>query len=101
MKRLPTQQLVPGMVVADDVMNSNHQLILSKDTVLTDALIMKLDLYGVLTIHVKDKILAQPESQPAPTGPSYFERVKRVPSSRYLKKFMRRKWTLLRVCSTM
>ena len=86
MKRLPTQQLVPGMVVADDVMNSNHQLILSKDTVLTDALIMKLDLYGVLTIHVKDKILAQPESQPAPTGPSYFERVKKSPQFQIFKK---------------
>ncbi len=37
MKRLSTQQLVPGMIVADDVMTSNHQMILPRDTVLTDA----------------------------------------------------------------
>ncbi len=86
MKRLPTQQLVPGMIVADDVMNSNRQLILSKDTVLTDALIMKLDLYGVLTVHVKDRILAQPDPQPAPMGPSYFERVKTSPQFQEFKR---------------
>ena len=86
MKRLPTQQLVPGMIVADDVMNPNHQMILSKGTVLTDALIMKLDLYGVLTVHVKDEILTQPEPQPAPEGPSYFERVQKSPQFQAFKK---------------
>ena len=74
------------MVVADDVMNPSHQLILSRDTVLTDALIMKLDLYGVLTVHVKDEILAPPDSQPAPTETSYFERVKQSPQFRSFKK---------------
>lgn len=86
MKRLPTQQLVPGMIVADDVMNPNHQMILPRDTVLTDALIMKLDLYGVLTIHVKDEILASPKPLSAPEEPSYFERVQKSPQFQEFKK---------------
>ena len=85
MKRLPTLQLVPGMVIADDVMNPNHQLILSRGTVLTDALIMKLDLYGVLTVHVKDEILSQPEAQTTPSEMSYFERVKKSPQFQSFK----------------
>ena len=85
MKRLPTLQLVPGMVIADDVMNPNHQLILSRDTVLTDALIMKLDLYGVLTVHVKDEVLSQPETQTASSEISYFERVKKSPQFQSFK----------------
>lgn len=85
MKRLPTLQLVPGMIIADDVMNPNHQLILSRDTVLTDALIMKLDLYGVLTVHVKDEVLSQPDTQTAPSEISYFERVKSSPQFQSFK----------------
>lgn len=86
MKRLSTQQLVPGMIVADDVMTSNHQMILPKNTVLTDSQIMKLDLYGVLTVHVRDRIVEQPKIPPAFTGPSYFERVKKSTEFKAFKK---------------
>lgn len=86
MKRLPTHQLIPGMIVADDVMTSNHQVILPKDTVLTDAQIMKLDLYGVLAVHVQDRIAEQPLIPPAFTGSSYYERVKKSPEFKAFKK---------------
>lgn len=86
MKRLSTQQLIPGMIVADDVMTSNHQMILPKNTVLTDAQIMKLDLYGILTVHVRDRIIEQPNTPPAFTGPSYFERIKQSTRFKVFKK---------------
>ncbi len=86
MKRLSTQQLVPGMIVAADVMSSNHQMILPRDTVLTDAQIMKLDLYGILTVHVRDQIIEQPKIPPAFIGPSYFERIKKSAQFKVFKK---------------
>ncbi len=86
MKRLSILQLVPGMVVADDVMTSNHQLVLPKDTVLSDSLIIKLNLYGILTVHVKDEILSLPEPEYFLDSPSYFERVKNSPEYHAFKK---------------
>lgn len=86
MKRLSTLQLVPGMVVADDVMTPNHQMVLPKDTVLTDSLITKLDLYGILTVHVKDEILSPPEPEHFLDSPSYFERLKSSPEFQAFKK---------------
>ena len=54
MKRLSTTQLVPGMTVAEDVLTYDRQLILPRGTVLTDKSIMKLDLYGILTISIEN-----------------------------------------------
>ncbi|MCM1118097.1 MAG: HD-GYP domain-containing protein [bacterium] len=76
MKRLSTLQLIPGMIIAEDIKTSKHQLILPKDTILTDAHIIKLELYGVLTIYVKDEYVEQPISSQAKTDSSYFERIK-------------------------
>ena len=86
MKRLSTIQLIPGMVVADDVMTPNHQMILPKDTVLTDAQIIKLELYGILTVHVKDEFIAEPMPQQTSSGLSYFDRVKNSPVFTSIKK---------------
>lgn len=46
MKRLSITQLVPGMTVAEDVYDLDHELLIQKGTILTDKLITKLDLYG-------------------------------------------------------
>lgn len=54
MKRLSITQLIPGMIVAEDVYNLDHELLIPKGTVLTDKLITKLDLYGILTIFAED-----------------------------------------------
>lgn len=85
MKRLSTLQLIPGMIVAEDVMTPNHQMILAKDTVLTDALITRLDLYGILTVHVKDQIPAPTEPSHPSKGPSYSQRVKSSPEFKVFK----------------
>ena len=58
MKRLSITQLIPGMIVAEDVYNLDHELLIPKGTVLTDKLITKLDLYGILTIFAEDVLPA-------------------------------------------
>lgn len=76
MKRLSTLQLIPGMIVAENVLNFHQQLIIAKDTVLTDKLIMKLDLYGILSIYVDDTIPNVNLVPSAPKHPSYSERIR-------------------------
>ena len=87
MKRLSTMQLLPGMIVAQDVLTYNRHLLMSKETVLTDSLITKLDLYGILTVFVEDVPTEATESIPpdeGDSGPSYAQRVQ---SSPVFKKF--------------
>ncbi len=87
MKRLSTMQLLPGMIVAQDVFSFDRQLVMAKDTVLTDRLITKLDLYGILTLFVEDTLIEDeiplsPDEGDA--GPSYSQRIQ---SSPVFKKF--------------
>lgn len=76
MKRLYTLQLVPGMTTAENVLSFNQQLIIPKNTVLTDKLITKLELYGILTIYVEDTVPTAENVTVAPKEPSYADRVK-------------------------
>jgi putative nucleotidyltransferase with HDIG domain len=45
--KILTTQAIPGMVVADDIYTKDHQLVLSKDTTLTDKMITRLEFYSV------------------------------------------------------
>ena len=81
MKRISTMQLRPGMRVEEDVMNLDHQLIIRKGTVLTDAIITKLNLYGILTVYIDENFPPVPEKIP---HQSYYERVRK---SKEFKKF--------------
>lgn len=76
MKRLSKLQLIPGMTVAEDILSFHHQLLISKGTVLTDKLITKLDLYGIVSICVEDSIPDIALVPPAPKIPSYYERLR-------------------------
>ena len=83
MKRLSITQLVPGMIVAEDVYDLDHELLVPSGTTLTDKLITKLDLYGILTIFTED---VPPALQSVPddtdTESSYSERIKSSSCSR-------------------
>lgn len=57
MKRISSLQLVPGMVLAKDVYDLNNRLIISKGTALTDVLIIKLDLYSILSVYIEDNTM--------------------------------------------
>lgn len=55
MKRIMTKQLVPGMVIAENVYSiNNNQLIMEKGTVLSDKAIAKLGYYTVINVFVED-----------------------------------------------
>ena len=82
MKRLSITQLIPGMIVAEDVYNLDHELLIPKGTVLTDKLITKLDLYGILTIFAEDVL---PASDLSETESSYYERIKSSPEFHLFK----------------
>lgn len=89
MKRVATYQLIPGMKVAEDVYNLNKQLILPKDTILTDDIITRLDFYSVISIYIADE-----ESPKAPAGsldtkeelPSYSKRLQAAPEFQMFRK---------------
>ena len=82
MKRLSITQLIPGMIVAEDVYNLDHELLIPKGTVLTDKLITKLDLYGILTIFAEDVL---PASDLSETESSHYERIKSSPEFHLFK----------------
>lgn len=79
MKRLSTLQLVPGMTVAENVLSFNQTLVIAAGTLLTDKLITKLDLYGILTVYVEDTIPDTSVVPIAPKDPSYSERIQKSP----------------------
>ncbi len=69
MKRIPSLQLIPGMILAKDVFDQNNKLIMSKGTIFTDVLIVKLDLYGILSVYIDE-----PASKEVPFArPNYKE----------------------------
>ena len=72
-------QLIPGMVVAEDVMSMNHQLVITKDTVLTDQLITKLDMYGILSIYIKEEHVISIPTEDDIQRSSYSQRVRNSP----------------------
>ena len=54
MPRVLTQDLVPGMVTAEDIYTFSNQLILPVDFELTDKSITMLEFYSILSVRVKD-----------------------------------------------
>lgn len=88
MKRLSTMQLVPGMIIGADILDIDGQPILSKGTELTDRLITKLDMYGILTVSIADNV-PLPEAHEiisAPREPSYSARIRNSPAFQQFKK---------------
>lgn len=63
MKKLKLENLVPGMITAEDVYNYNDQLILPQGLILTSKAISKLQFYGVYQVRVEDE-MAQVEDEP-------------------------------------
>lgn len=55
MKRVRTSDLQPGMRTAEDIYSYNNQMILPRDTVLTDKMITRLEFYSVLAIRIAEE----------------------------------------------
>lgn len=88
MKRLSTMQLLPGMITARDVTDVDGQQLLPQGTELTDKLITKLEMYGVLTVYIEDSIPLPPPSEmaAAPREPSYSQRIRLTPAFQEFKR---------------
>ncbi len=68
MKKLKLEELIPGMVTAEDVYNYNDQLILPIGLVLSSKAISKLQFYGIYQVRVEDE-LAPVEEASSQTPP--------------------------------
>lgn len=66
MKKLKADELIPGMITAEDIYNYNDQLILPKGLVLTEKAISKLQFYAIYQIRIEDEVAVPDESIPEP-----------------------------------
>ena len=86
MPRILTQNLIPGMIVAEDVYTYNNQLVLLKDTELNDKNITKLEFYSIISVRVKEDSPADTaEGQIPMEEMSYSQRIKASPEYREFK----------------
>lgn len=85
MKRVATYQLVPGMKLAEDVYNFKQQLILPKDTVLTDDIITRLDFYSIISVYISDEKNDAGNPDFKDLSDSYFERLQYEPQFQKFK----------------
>lgn len=58
MRRITAKQLIPGMIVAEDIFSFSNQLLIPKGTVLTDSAITILEMYDIISIRVDDTPIA-------------------------------------------
>lgn len=72
MKKIDILELAPGMIVAEDIYSYNNQLVLQKNTVLTNHSIAKLEFYSVLSLYIEDPMN---ETPPLAVDTSYMQKV--------------------------
>lgn len=65
MKKLKIDELIPGMITAEDVYNYNDQLILPKGLVLNAKSISKLQFYAIYQVRIEDESIESNEPLPA------------------------------------
>lgn len=87
MKRISTSELVPGMVVAEDVYTYTNQLLIPRGTILNDKAITKLEFYSIINIRVEDSTSKKnAEEIQMQEDISFSERIKKSPEFREFKK---------------
>lgn len=82
MPRVLTQDLVPGMITAEDIYTYNNQMILPKNLVLTDKSITKLEFYSILSVRIREDSM---DVTPLPENASYSEKIKASPEFKAFK----------------
>ncbi len=71
MKELFKEELLPGMVLGEDIYNFSDQLVVSRGTVLTDYVIAKLEFYSVFRVKILEDVFEEvQEHEPIPTRTS-------------------------------
>lgn len=74
-RKILTSQAKPGMIAADDIYTFNNQLIIAKDTTLTDRIITRLKFYSIpnFLIFEEDN---KTEENISVTSENYYEKIK-------------------------
>ncbi len=86
-KRITINDVTIGMRVATDVYTENDELIIQKNTILTDALIARLKHHNIYNIRILlDNTPVPKASAAADTKPSYYERLQNSPEFKAFKK---------------
>lgn len=86
MKRINTKDLIPGMVVAEDVYNYNDQLVLSKGTILNDQAITRLEMYAILSLQISDDETMKPLNAVPKINDSYYEKVRSTRTFQFFRR---------------
>ena len=85
MTKIQTSRLRPGMIVGNDVLNYDNKTIIAKGTKLSQTLITRLELYGILSIYVDEtatQAVSENTGMPADfisdedNEPSHFEKIR-------------------------
>lgn len=84
MKRVRINDLRPGMVTAEDVLNYNDQLVLPKGLELTTQSIERLETFAIMSIRIDDSI---PEPEPTDVAHDESPYSERVKASQEFKEF--------------
>lgn len=75
-KRILTSRAKPGMVIAEDIYTYNNQLIISKDTMLTNRAITRLKFYSITDIRIHLDVV---KMEPIETNISFTDEIKQSP----------------------
>lgn len=70
MKKIPVEYLIPGMILAEDVITPNNQFLAGRETVLTENLIARFDFYNIKTVNISTEQIKSQEAVPAPADAS-------------------------------
>lgn len=78
MKRISTQDLIPGMITSEDIYTYSDQLIIPRGAILTDKTITKLEFYSIVSVRVEDNMAEGYVPKPVEpvSEPSYSEKIK-------------------------
>lgn len=86
MNHLLTIELVPGMVVAEDVLDNDYRQVLPKGTILDDDEITKLTLFEVLSVVVEDYTLPVPKKEKQNAPETFANRIRNSEEFKEFKK---------------
>lgn len=59
MKQISVKDLIPGMIVASDILNFESRIIIPKDVILTENIISRLENYSIYYVSIKDQVFEE------------------------------------------
>lgn len=59
MKQISVKDLIPGMIVASDILNFESRIIVPKDVILTENIISRLENYSIYYVSIKDQVFEE------------------------------------------